>query len=80
VPRRAEGMTASVLPVDYQRIMREGELDSTHASAKDCGNRASWRLVCFAPPNYREAPLSCADSRAIPRSGTLFDQTNPRDG
>jgi hypothetical protein len=56
---------------------REGELDSTHASAKDCGNRASWCLVWFAPPSYQEALLSCADSRAITRSETLFEQASP---
>ncbi|MET7784988.1 IS110 family transposase, partial [Streptomyces sp. NPDC005388] len=53
------------------------ELDSTHASAKDCGNRASWYSVGIAPPNYQEALLPCTGPRAITRSGTLFDQTSP---
>lgn len=34
---------------------REGDVDSMHAGAKDCGNRASWCLVWFAPPSYQEA-------------------------
>ncbi|GAA1422696.1 hypothetical protein GCM10009601_24570 [Streptomyces thermospinosisporus] len=45
---------------------RDCALDSTHASAKDCGN-------------YQKALLSCAGSRAISRTGTLFDQASPRD-
>lgn len=53
---------------------RDDELDSTHASAKDCDNRASWYSVGIAPPNYQEALLPCAKPRAITRSGTQFDQ------
>jgi hypothetical protein len=34
-------------------------------------------LVWFAPPSYQEALLSCADSHAITRSGTLFEQASP---
>lgn len=44
---------------------REGELDSMHAGAKDCGNRASWRLVWFAPRATKRRLLLCAGPRAI---------------
>ncbi|MGW1729422.1 hypothetical protein ACWCQK_42520, partial [Streptomyces sp. NPDC002306] len=52
-------------------------MDSTHADAKDCGNRASWYSVGIAPPNYQEALLPCVGPHAITRSGILFDQASP---
>ncbi|MFF5365344.1 hypothetical protein ACFY4I_39150 [Streptomyces scabiei] len=51
-------------------------MDATHANAKGCGNKASWRLVWFAPPSYQKALLSYADPPAITRSATQFEQTN----
>jgi transposase len=49
------------------------ELNSTVASAYNCGNRVSWISVGFATPSYQEALPSCPRPAAITRSRLPFD-------